>query len=312
MNNLEIWEKVTESSMIVNPHPRMKVAFDAFDKLRFESRRLRSLSKKEFNISPALSCLGMFASAGCGKTTIINAYMNKVDDEPKASDLRPVVRVNLSTNVTVKGFYQDVLIAFGDPNFSRGTQHQLEQRVYHFLNQCGVELLIIDEVHHLIHSETKKVRWDVAELFKNMLNAKVCSIVLSGIEKAKCLLIEDTQLARRASPPVQLDALRPEFAEERNFFAAFLGKFDEELVRLKITKSKSGFLEGQLPGAFMQASGGVIGTVAKIIQYALDSSLRRGASSIELCDLIRATDTWAVKLGLVSENPFSELSEISE
>ena len=311
MNDIEIWEKIAQSSMIVLPHPRMKAAFDAFDKLRFESRRLRSLSKKEFNIYPALSCVGMFARAGCGKTTIINAYMNKVEDEPKQGNLRPVVRVNLSTNVTVKGFYQDVLIAFGDPNFSRGTQHQLEQRVHHFLNQCGVELLIIDEVHHLIHSETKKVRWDVAELFKNMLNAKVCSIVLSGIEKAKCLLIEDTQLARRASPPIQLDPLRPEIAEERIFFTAFLGKFDEELVRLKITESKSGFLEGQLPGAFMQVSGGVIGTVTRIIEYALDSSLRRGAPSIELCDLIRATDTWALRLKIALENPFFELLEIA-
>lgn len=311
MNSFEVLEKVAQSSMIVIPHPRMRAAFDAFDRLRFESRRLRTLSKKEFNICPALSCLGMFARAGSGKTTIINSYMNKVEDEPKLGNSRPVVCVNLSTNVTVKGFYQDVLIAFGDPNFSRGTQHQLEQRVYHYLNECGVELLIIDEVHHLIHSETKKVRWDVAELFKNMLNAKACSIVLSGIEKARCLLIEDTQLARRACPPIRLDALRPEIAEERNFFAAFLGKFDEELVRLGITESRNGFLEGQLPGAFMQVSGGVIGTAAKIIQYALESSLRRGATSIELCDLVRATDIWALKLEIACRNSFFELLEIA-
>ena len=307
MDDLEIWEKVEQSTMIVIPNPRMKAAFNAFDRLRFESRRLRTLTKKEFNIYPALSCLGMFARSGSGKSTIINAYMNRVEDEPKLENSHPVVRVNLSTNVTVKGFYQDVLLAFGDPNFSRGTQHQLEQRVYHYLNECDVELLIIDEVQHLIHSETKKVRWDVAELFKNMLNAKACSIVQSGIEKAKCLLIEDAQLARRACPPVQLHPLRPEIDEERNFFAAFLGKYDEELVKLKITESRNGFLEGQLPSAFMQVSGGVIGIVAKIIGYALDESLCRGATSIELCDLISGTDKWALALEIAPENPFYEL-----
>lgn len=310
MHSQEIAEKLVQFEMIVISHPRMKAVFEQFEGLRYQSRRLRTMSPKEFGDYKSLSWMGMFANTGSGKTTIINAYLNKVADEPKAKDARPVVCVNLSTNVTVKGFYMDLLRAFDDPNFSKGTQHQLEHRVFHYLNECGVELLIIDEVHHLIHSETKKVRWDVAELFKNMLNAKACSIILSGIEKAKFLISEDGQLARRAIPPIRLDPLRANIEEERKFFMAFLGKLDEELVRLKLTELKSGFLRGRLPGAFMQVSGGVIGIAARVIQLALGESLRRGAPSIELCDLIYATDSWAIALKFCDENPFRKLMEV--
>lgn len=286
-------------------HPRMKAVFHKFDALRFQSRRLRGMQAEELLGVKNLSWMGMFASRGSGKTTIINEYLRKVLREEQTADFRPVMCVNLSTNVTVKGFYTDILKAFGDPNSASGTQQHLEQRCYRYLIECGVELLIIDEVHHLMHSETNKIRWDVAELFKNLLNAKTCSLVLSGIEKVSFLNSDGGQLARRAIPSVKLSPLNLEIEGEQKLFLGFLAKLDQRLVEMKITDRSNGFLEGKLPGAFYQVSGGVIGIVCHVIMQALTCCYERGASRISLGDLVEATDLWAIDHGFADDNPFA-------
>lgn len=285
-------------------YPRMNEVFKRFDFLRAEARAVRNLGSSDALDITSLSALPLIAPTGSGKTRIINAYQKRIQKDQHPPGISPVVVVNLSTNVTVKGFYADVLRGFGDPNFARGTQQQLEKRAQAFIRKCGVELLIIDEVHHLISAETNKVRWDVAELFKNILNDKTCCLALSGIEKAAVLFEKGGQLARRCISPVPLGPLDMQNNSDREMFLGFIGRLDELMHKEKVTDERNGLLERDLPACLYEVSGGVIGIVSHLVYHALICCFTRGGTTLERCDFERATDEWAMSTGFATQNPF--------
>ncbi len=74
-----------------------------------------------------------------------------------------------------------------------------------------------------------------------------------------------------------------------------------------MTDKSNGFLDGKLPGAFYQVSGGVIGIVCHLVVHALTCCYERGARKISLADFVAATDSWAIEHGFANNNPFAEL-----
>lgn len=302
-------QKLFQFESITIQHPRMTAVFAQFDDLRFKSQAVRTMSEVDSGRVTSLSGMTMIAGTGSGKTKIINAYMERVMTEMRNHDARPVVVVNLSPGTTKKGFYADVLQVFGDPNFARGTEQYLKQRTKHYLDKCGVELLIIDEVHHLVSSETNKIKWDVTEIFKGILNDKSCCVVVSGIETARFLADGGSQFARRCIPPVNLGPLRLNVRAERDLFLGFLGRLDERMAKDKITSGVNGFLCGATPAALHEVSNGVIGIAMHLIYQALQCCFERSGTHIEISDLAKATDKWAIPGGFAPGNPFILLAE---
>lgn len=302
-------QQLFQFETITIQHPRMTAIFSQFDDLRFKSRSVRTMSEVDRGRITSLSGMTMIAGTGSGKTKIINTYTERVASEVCSQDTRPVVVVNLSPGTTKKGFYADVLQEFGDPNFARGTEQQLKQRTKHYLDRCGVELLIIDEVHHLVSSETNKIKWDIAEIFKGILNDKSCCVVVSGIETARFLADGGSQFARRCIPPVNLGPLRLNIQAERELFLGFLGRLDERMAKDKITSGENGFLRGSMPAALHEVSNGVIGITMHLIYQALQCCFERGGTHIEIRDLAEATDKWAIPAGFAPRNPFITLLE---
>lgn len=297
-------QKILRFRRITIMHPRMNAAFKKFDYLRQLSRSMRALAPSDKLALPSLEALPMIAPAGSGKTTIIEAYIKKVSAEQGADGFTPILYVNLSTNLTVKGFYADVLKSFGDPNFARGTQQQLEQKMKSFIEARQVEVVAVDEVQHLISAETHKVKWDVAELFKNILNDKTCCLVLSGIEKASSLFQGSEQLARRCIAPVVLDPLDELNTDDRKLFTGFIARLDAEMEREEVTEGRSNLLEGDIPACIFEVSGGRIGIIWRLIDRALMICLERGGTRIVREDLSRATEAWAIPSGFAKRNPF--------
>lgn len=303
MREIDI-QRISRFCGITVMHPRMNAVFDKLSYLRQMSRGLREMSASEKLGRPSLEALPMIAPTGSGKTKIIETYIRRANSEAVNTGLTPILYTNLSTNLTVKGFYADVLKSFGDPNFARGTQQQLEQKMQTFIRARGVELLVIDEVHHLISAETNKVKWDVAEIFKNILNDRTCSVVLSGIEKASFLFENESQLARRCIAPVPLGPLNERIAEERDLFIGFLARLDEEMASEGVTEGRNDLLSGDIPGSIFEVSGGRIGIASQLIRAALVASLERGATRVSREDLDRATEIWAKPSGFAKRNPF--------
>ena len=289
---------------IIIRYPRMNEVFKSFEFLRKKARAVRGLNASEKLNVTSLFALPLIAPTGTGKSRIINAYMQKVREEEHPPGSIPVLVVELSTKLTVKGFYADVLKAFGDPNSARGTQQQLEMRTQAFIRKCGVELLIVDEVHHLINAETNKVSWDVAELFKGILNNKSCCLVLSGVEKSTVLFERGGQLARRCISPVPLGPLDIQNKAEREMFLGFIGRLDEMMLKEKVTDKKNGLLEGDVPACLYEISRGVVGIVHQLVYHSLMCCFMRGATILEREDFVRGTDGWALAYGISTTNPF--------
>lgn len=289
---------------IIIRYPRMNEVFKRFDFLRMKARTTRNLTASDKLNMTSLFALPLVAPTGTGKSRIINAYMQKVMKEQHPPGIRPVLVVELSARLTVKGFYADVLKAFGDPNSSRGTLQQLEMRTQTFIRKCGVELLIVDEVHHLISSETNKVSWDVAELFKGILNNKSCCLVLSGVEKANVLFERGGQLARRCISPVPLGPLDMQMTDEREMFLGFVGRLDEQMLKKKVTDERNGLLDGDMPACLYEVSGGVLGIVHQLVYHSLICCFMRGSTILDRQDFVKGTDTWARQYEISASNPF--------
>ncbi len=287
-------------------YPRMNEVFKRFDFLRMKARSVRDLTASDKLNVTSLFALPLIAPSGSGKSRIINAYMQKVMNEQHPAGVTPVLVVELSAKLSVKNFYSDVLKAFGDPNFERGTQQHLQARTQSFIRKCGVELLIIDEVHHLISSETNKVSWDVAELFKGILNNKDCCLVLSGIGKASVLFSNNDQLARRCISPAPLDPLDIQNAAEWEMFMGFIGRLDQMMAKQKVTDGPNGLLEGDVPACLYEISGGIIGHVHQLLYHALICCFVRGGSILDRQELAKATATWALPNNISKTNPFKK------
>lgn len=76
-----------------------------------------------------------------------------------------------------------MLQKLGDPLYNQGTEKILTARLKQYLLTTDVELLIIDELQHLIDTDTQRVIKKAADWLKQLLNDVNLPIVFGGIKE---------------------------------------------------------------------------------------------------------------------------------
>ncbi|MDB5433342.1 MAG: hypothetical protein JWP35_4458 [Caulobacter sp.] len=287
---------------IVIENPRATAAHSVFDYLQEHAGLRASKSKR---------CVLLTGPTQSGKSTILESYVARHNTaDSLASGQVPVLHVTLDANVTRKGLAENILEAIEDFGVATGSESGSEtalmRRARHYLRILGVKLLILDEFHHLVHSESNKLASSVGETIKRMLIKGVCPIVLSGIEDAKRPFNANHQLTQRSEPCIELKPLNVEQPADAEFFMKFLAGFLIEVERVTgITNARSLF-EGDIPEMISETTSGVLGAACNLIKAGVSVATLAGRNHIAIEDLIVATDQNFVATGLYTRNPFRD------
>jgi hypothetical protein len=245
----------------------------------------------------ALRCL---AAPSTGKTSVAQRYRDLINKQVLASEKRlPVLFVSLENATTSRKLGVLILEALGDFDPTSGPESLLRRRIVRLLSEYQVEVIIIDEVHHLA---VKRNIGEVINVLKTLLNQRLCPLAFLGTDAAIKLFTTNKELIQRVATVADIKAL-PNNADGRSILARFLKELDRALQELSIFNQSSDFVEDQVVAALMKVTEGVMGLSARILQAALEISIRRNASRIEIYDVSRAIDTWAMPQGLCKTNP---------
>jgi thymidine kinase len=240
--------------------------------------------------------------SGAGKSSVQEEYLRHFPQIEETEQRRiPVLRVEIKSSPTVRSVAEDILKAMGVPMAYRGTVNEKTDRVVASLAKFKVELLMLDEVQHLLGANKRSFGSnDETEWLKTLLNLINIPVVLSGLPYAKALLEINEQLRRRLGrvcpmPPFSID---DEVAA--NDFAGVVQWFDEAIHNGRaIGLHEDGMLE-----RLFFASDGLIGYLSTLLIGAMEICLEKGNKCIEpwMLEQSFTENLWAEGIGPL--NPF--------
>jgi Cdc6-like AAA superfamily ATPase len=101
-------------------------------------------------------CLFVSGQTGAGKTTLIKTHMRAYPRQLTQTGTRvPVLFTTIPAPATVKGLAASLLTELGDPNATRGTTWSLTDRLKHYIRDCAVELIVLDELQHFVDRDQR-------------------------------------------------------------------------------------------------------------------------------------------------------------
>lgn len=242
--------------------------------LEAEARMNVLVRMGERSVGREKHCMPLIAPSGCGKSTILRNYVRKLNSKRKDGEF-PALYVSLKPTIGRKSLAQDVLTELArvsnlDTNPDEGNENDLLERTKVYLAQTCCKILIIDEFHHVLLSESAKNARAVGERIKWLLIEGPCPIVVSGTDKAEGPFRENAQLLRRAIPSVTLRKLSTSQKKDREWFAQFFSEYFATMERERIASNATSFItDGDVLRMLMQTADGVIGIGCKIVCHAV-------------------------------------------
>lgn len=121
-------------------------------------------------------CFLLGGMSGMGKSTVLNWYA--VNHLPKVEAIRnhvPVVKVDAPvSNRSPKPLFERMLLACGAVTLQGNEEHYL-QMLELFLQQCGTEILIVDEVEHMTHPALRRRLLELSNLTRTPVVCASCN-----------------------------------------------------------------------------------------------------------------------------------------
>ena len=217
-------ERVNERIKIVQD---IFVAAPYLQEIIDEMKECRELAKiNGYEIEP--DCLLVTGETGVGKTTLIQQYMSKsprlvFEDRTQI----PVLSTYLPTTKSDKDVISHLLRELGDPAEGEGgTATKLTKRFVGLLKKTNVEMIVIDEFHHAIETQSEMVIYKIADLLKNIVSDSKIPMVLFGMPWSKHILTANLQLAGRFDVHKKIMHYTKDNFQD---FRKFLNKVDKAL-----------------------------------------------------------------------------------
>jgi len=250
-------------------------------------------------------CLLLVGPTGAGKSTLVASYAQRyrpVVDE--AGIGRPVVKATIPTPATIKSLAMALLAALGDPRAASGTVGSMTYRLTHYFRDCGVELLILDELQHFRDRDSRRVLENASNWLKTLIKETGVSCVLVGLQgEAEEVVRVNRQLARlfgdaQVLLPFAWDEQEPETVRE---FRTFL----ELLEGLLPLAEPSGLAELETAGRLYTASEGVVAYLMELVRRATYLAVMQGGERLDGPLLAQAFEQRLAGLRRGIANPFT-------
>jgi type II secretory pathway predicted ATPase ExeA len=269
-------DRVVAFETNIVPHRALEGAEKAIRKLQ---RRYRPPGKKQLKARALL----LVGESGSGKSTVLASYFenNKpktlAEAETEDGDIRPIVIVEVPQRPGRRQFVAAIMGELGYKARDDWDTSEIIRNISYYCRELQVQLLLIDEAHHIVEGKKQDAEEDISEFIKSLLNRCGVQIVLAGLPSL-LQLREYKQLNRRFQAPVQLRPYNWSTLDGRIEFTAVLTEF-EALAELP---KDSNLADHEIAKRIFCATGGHIGLVSKYLSEALERAVDEGKDAIDL------------------------------
>lgn len=250
--------------------------------------RGRSRGKANGTGSKARTLL-VVGRSGAGKSTLLESYgdANAIDEAASSdlTDVRPVIRLEMPWRPTRKMVVTALLKALGYPTKKNWDIEEITERLAGLFSDMGVEIVLIDEAHHILTGKTEKGTTEVAEFLKSLLNRCGVQFVLFGLPDLEALE-ESAQMKRRFQPTVRLEPYRWDVSGERTEFRVVVDSMVKAMKPLKGFGLDDPFHLTRL----YCATGGNVGLLSKYMSEAYRRALD---ASVDIIDVNLMANVYA-------------------
>lgn len=212
----------------------------------------------------------------------------------------PIIYVRAPANPTELALATTILKAMGDPKYDKGTGTVKTGRLETLIEECGVRMIIVDELQHFIDKGTAKIAYIVADWLKNLVESRKVALVVAGLPSCLDVVALNEQLEGRFISPVILPRFDWMNLEHRAEFIGIITEFHEQLSKHFDLPDLS---TEEMAFRFHCASGGLMGYLTKTLRQVVWQAIDEGRKVIQLHHIAEAQQI-AVKMGEL-ENPFS-------
>lgn len=221
-----------------------------------------------------MPCMLLHGPSNIGKTQIIAKFLRQNPpsyDKFKGVEVRPVVSMQMPPAPDQKRFYRALLEVLGVPQSPASTLCTLEYVARDILKRMSPQMLVVDEVQHLLAGSAREQRASL-NLLKYLSNEVKMSVVAVGTSEAPVAFQTDAQIHSRFRP---LELPRwSECDDFRRLLAAF-----ELLLPLR---KASNLQQRPMVQFILAASGGLLGEVSRLLTKAAEAAITAGAEQISL------------------------------
>ncbi|ANG63054.1 hypothetical protein A8C75_11605 [Marinobacterium aestuarii] len=295
------------SDFLINPNPRRKSAAIEFLEIRILHTNFIKAVKAINNIhaTRGFQPRGMMlvGETGVGKTSAILFYiseycrLNEIGNAPGEHRL-PILLLRVTAESTKKDFLRKMCERLGHYSKGRITESEYETKAETLLNSRNVELVIIDEFHHLADRYAKKNAPALGNLIKNLMEETGIPFILAGTMQALSVLNGHPELQRRFAASTVISNLSLATGEDMRYCRRVLVECEKAISIPTITLSSP-----EMANRFMLASKGRIANIMSVIEAAI--GVADEVKGLTLADLACGFEQRRPNLREPACNPFS-------
>lgn len=262
------------------------------------------LCRQMSHLSGEAHCMVLEGATGTGKTTLVQSYLQlHTRQETPFGTKVPILYVQTPAPVTTKGMAATMLRHLGDPAYNRGTQWAMDGRLIHFMRSCAVEFVILDDFHHLIDAETRRVLEKVSNWLKVLIKETRIPFLVIGIEGTIGQILDTNPELRRLF--ATRETLQPFTFDVHDPAACLLfARFVKSAVNTAGMPFSAELETAELLYRIHQATGGVIAHIVNLITMSALLARQAGQDAISL-DILARTFDKRLAAGMARQsNPF--------
>lgn len=154
--------------------------------------------------------LKVLGPSGAGKSTLLEDYAAKYPPfDAEDRTMIPVLRSRVPARPTIKKLTTRMLRDMRSPFWNKGDELEQCFQLYTLVEECGTELILLDEGQHLVDRGQQKTHALVADWIKEATEETGIPWAIAGLPRTKLLDEANDQFARRFSSEVVLDRFDP-------------------------------------------------------------------------------------------------------
>ncbi|EAW36767.1 ATP-binding protein [Lyngbya sp. PCC 8106] len=272
-------------------------------------REIQDCHQLQLDKSVEPDCLFISGETGAGKTTLRKAYEQQEKYTRKITDEGTkiyIVSAGISACGTILGTAGKLLKALGDPAHEKGTRDKMTTRICKYIKDCEVELIILDELNHLIDRENRKLLKTIADWLKEIISETNTPVVALGLPTARQVLDPEVnaQLCRRFKKQVHLrnfSWFSPKGKDKDGEEFRMLLSIIEEKFPLEDTLD---LLNERMAMRLFYATEGNMSHIMSLLKEALKMSLRQNQTQLQLETLAAAFEENLRGVFKDKKNPF--------